>query len=123
MHVLKLTYTCKQKKRSSTLLSLALSELEASETLVEAELFREALVHMYFCCFHASQALLARDATLRVTTSEVRPQIPAFYSCECGRLPSVNVTSCGLNKLHTQSVLGTFVPSPRRESHNYSLGK
>jgi len=55
---LKLSYSHKQKKRASTLLSLALSELEASETLTDSGLSREALFHMYFCCFYASQALL-----------------------------------------------------------------
>lgn len=40
------------------MLSLALSELEASEKLTEADLHREALVHMYFCCFYVSHSLL-----------------------------------------------------------------
>src|SRR5215218_6720322 len=54
-----LSFTPKQKKRASTKLALGLSEQEAAEKLLEAALFREALVHMYFACFYISQALLA----------------------------------------------------------------
>lgn len=49
----------KQKRRASTLLALCQSELEAAEVLVEKELPREAIIHLYFCSFYASQAVLA----------------------------------------------------------------
>lgn len=75
----KLDYTHKQKKRASTLLSLALSELEASETLVEHELFREALVHMYFCCFYASQALLVKRVTANPSHKNLEAQFHKAY--------------------------------------------
>lgn len=50
--MLKLTYTFKQKKRASTLVSLGLSEHEAADTLLDKTLYREAVVHMYFTCFY-----------------------------------------------------------------------
>jgi uncharacterized protein (UPF0332 family) len=79
MPMLKLDYSHKQKKRASTRLSLALSELEASETLVERELFREALMHMYFCCFYASQALLAEFLTANPSHKNVEAQLHKTY--------------------------------------------
>lgn len=77
--MLKLDYSHKQKKRASTLLSLALSELEASETLVERELFREALVHMYFCCFYASQSLLVKQVSSNPTHKNLETQLHRAY--------------------------------------------
>lgn len=53
-----LKYTPKQKKRASTLMALGTSECAAAEKLIEAGLFREAVVHLYFTCFYVSQALL-----------------------------------------------------------------
>lgn len=73
--MLKLEYTHKQKRRASTRLSLALSELEASETLVQRELFREALVHMYFCSFYTSQALLAKVLSANPSHKNVESQL------------------------------------------------
>lgn len=77
--MLKLEYTYKQKKRASTLLSLSLSELEASETLVDRELFREALVHMYFCCFYTSQALLVKQVAVNPSHKNLEAQLHKAY--------------------------------------------
>lgn len=77
--MLKLDYTFKQKKRASTLLSLSLSELEASETLVDHELFREALVHMYFCCFYVSQALLIKQVAANPSHKNLEAQLHKAY--------------------------------------------
>lgn len=54
-----LQYNPKQKRRASTLLALCQSELEAAEVLVEKELPREAVIHLYFSSFYASQAVLS----------------------------------------------------------------
>jgi uncharacterized protein (UPF0332 family) len=51
-------YDVSQKRRASTLMALGSSELEASEKLLDAGLYREAVVHLYFTCFYVSQALL-----------------------------------------------------------------
>lgn len=51
--------TVGQKKKASTKLALAVSELEAAEVLEEKGLLRECLVHLYFASFYATQALLA----------------------------------------------------------------
>ncbi len=77
--MLKLNYTFKRKKRASTLLSLALSELEASETLIERRLYREALVHMYFCCFYASQSLLIAYVTANPSHKYLEAQLHKQY--------------------------------------------
>jgi uncharacterized protein (UPF0332 family) len=77
--MLKFDYTYKQKKRASTLLSLSLSELEASETLVEHELFRESLVHMYFCCFYVSQALLVKQVSSNPSHKNLEAQLHKTY--------------------------------------------
>lgn len=76
---LKLYYSHKQKKRASTLLSLALSELEASETLTDAGLAREALFHMYFCCFYASQALLVPSIKAKPTHKSLEGSLHKHY--------------------------------------------
>ena len=54
----KLTYTAKQKRKASTLLSLALSELKAASQLLHGESYRESVTHLYFTSFYASQSLL-----------------------------------------------------------------
>ena len=79
MPMLKHDYTHKQKRRASTLLSLSLSELEASDTLVEKELFREALVHMYFCCFYVSQALLVKQIGTKPSHKNLEAQLHKTY--------------------------------------------
>lgn len=55
-----LTLNLRQKRRASTLLALAQSELQAVQALCGAELFKEAVVHLYFTCYYASQALLVQ---------------------------------------------------------------
>lgn len=55
----KLSYSIKQRKRASTLFALALSEIEAAAILVSNNLYREAVVHLYFSSFYISQALLS----------------------------------------------------------------
>ena len=39
-------------------MALGSSECEASERLLDGDLYREAVVHLYFTCFYVSQALL-----------------------------------------------------------------
>lgn len=75
----KLDYSHKHKKRASTLLSLASSELEASNILVEHELYREALVHMYFCCFYISQALLIKQIKANPNHKNLETQLHKAY--------------------------------------------
>ncbi len=77
--MLKLDYSYKQKKRASTLLSLSLSELEASEALVDRDLHREALVHMYFCCFYVTQALLVKQVATNPSHKNLEVQLHKVY--------------------------------------------
>lgn len=60
-------------------MSLALSELEAAETLVENNLFREALVHMYFACFYASQAILVPHVAAIPSHKNVEAQLHKHF--------------------------------------------
>lgn len=65
-----LSYPLPKKKKASTFLSLGLSELEASQLLIEGQLYREAVVHLYFCAYYVSQALLQNQLTSRRPTHE-----------------------------------------------------
>lgn len=64
----KLDYTPRQRKKSSNLLSLAKGELVAAYALLEKELYRESVVHMYFCCFYLARALLVREMSGKKAT-------------------------------------------------------
>ena len=57
----KLEYDIKQRKKASTLLALASTEIEAVNALIEKELFRESVVHLYFAAFYLSHALLLKN--------------------------------------------------------------
>lgn len=51
----------KQRKRASTLIALASTEIEAVQALIEKQLFRESIVHLYFASFYLSHALTLKD--------------------------------------------------------------
>lgn len=74
-----LNYNYREKKRASTLLALAASELEAAETLVQAELPREALTHLYFSTFYASQSILVRYLKSRASHRSVEAELHKRY--------------------------------------------
>lgn len=74
-----LTYNPKQKRRASTLLALCQSELEAAEILVEKELPREAIIHLYFSCFYASQAVLAKHLKPNPSHKNVESTLHKIY--------------------------------------------
>lgn len=77
--MLTMDYNPKQKRRASTLLSLGLSSLEAGEVLVEKELHKEALVHLYFCCFYITQALLVKQVAPNPTHKNLEVQLHKTY--------------------------------------------
>lgn len=54
----KLQYSPRAKRQASTLIALGTSERDAAENLINAGLYREAIVHLYFTCFYVSQAML-----------------------------------------------------------------
>lgn len=110
---LKLAYDYSGKKRASTLVSLALSEYEATETLMRKELFREAVVHMYFTCFYLSQALLVAHIPKRASHKNVERALHAVYGSHAD-FPRryVELHSC-LHNLRTEvDYKTTHVPSP-----------
>jgi uncharacterized protein (UPF0332 family) len=75
----KLVYTPREKKRASTLMVLGTSEREAAEKLIEAGLYREAVVHLYFTCFYVSQALLCHFLKSAPSHKHVEAQLHKTY--------------------------------------------
>jgi uncharacterized protein (UPF0332 family) len=75
----KLKYTPKQKRRASSLMALGTSERDAAEKLIEAELYREAVVHLYFTCFYVSQALLCKQVSVNPRHEHVQKQLHKAY--------------------------------------------
>ncbi|MCK4414437.1 MAG: HEPN domain-containing protein [Candidatus Eisenbacteria sp.] len=74
-----LAYDRKQKKRASTKLALALSELEAASALVERELYREAVFHLYFTCFYLAHALLVPHVRTNAGHKSVQRELHKRY--------------------------------------------
>lgn len=75
----KLSYDIKQRKRASTLFALALTEIEAAEVLIQKELFRECVVHLYFASFYISQALLCQYVKARPSHKQVDSELHRMY--------------------------------------------
>lgn len=69
-----LPFTAGQKRKASTQLALAWSQLESAGALLRVDQYREAVVHMYFACFYGSQALLM-DRLGKVTHEHVERQL------------------------------------------------
>ncbi len=75
----KLEYTPRQKRRASSLMALGTSELEAAEKLVSVQLYREAVVHLYFTCFYVSQAVLCRQLPSNPNHANIESQLHKTY--------------------------------------------
>lgn len=109
-----LTYDVRKKKRASTLLALGLSELQAAENLIEAALFREAVVHLYFCSYYISQSLLQDDLGRKSSHEHVESLLHKAYG-RSGWFPRryVNLHT-ELHKLRNDfNYRVTYVPNPR----------
>ncbi|MBI3097980.1 MAG: HEPN domain-containing protein [Planctomycetes bacterium] len=78
-----LAYNSRQKRRASSLMALGTSERDAAENLIEAGLYREAVVHLYFTCFYVSQAMLCHLISSNPTHKHVESQLHRAY----GRSP------------------------------------
>jgi uncharacterized protein (UPF0332 family) len=55
---LRLKFNITQRKKASTLIALASTEIEAAENLIQDRLYRESAVHLYFASFYLSQSVL-----------------------------------------------------------------
>lgn len=109
-----LNYTLPRKKKASTLLSLGLSELEAAENLINAELFRESVVHLYFCAFYVSQALLQNDLGTKSSHDAVERQLHKTYGkSHWFRRRYVDLHSFLHNMRNEFNYRATHVPNPR----------
>ena len=75
----KLEYTIRQRKKASTLLALASGEIEAAQTLLQASLYRESAVHLYFASFYISQSPLRRTLGARPSHEAVESQLHKVY--------------------------------------------
>lgn len=80
---MKLNYDIRQRKKASTLLALASTEIEAANALIEMKLFREAVVHLYFASFYVSQSLLRQKLGAKPSHPAVESQLHKV----CGRSP------------------------------------
>lgn len=60
---MKLSFSAQHKRKASTNLALAWSQLESAGALLRQGQYREAVVHMYFASFYGSQSLLADRVT------------------------------------------------------------
>jgi uncharacterized protein (UPF0332 family) len=107
-------YTYEEKKRASTLLALCLSELEAAEVLVEKDLARESVVHLYFACFYASQALLVQHLNTNPSHKTVEAQLHRVYG-KTGGFPRryVDLHSFLHNLRNEHSYKRSYAPDPR----------
>ena len=76
---IKLIYDIKQRKRASTLLTLASTEIEAAKLLIDSKLFRETVIHLYFGAFYISQAFLCEHISLRPSHKAVDTQLHRVY--------------------------------------------
>lgn len=109
-----LTYTLPKKKKASMLLSLGLSELEAAENLIEAELYREAVVHLYFCAYYVTQALLQNELGKKSSHDAVERQLHKTYGkSQWFRRRYVDLHSFLHNLRNEFNYRATHVPNPR----------
>lgn len=109
-----LNYTLPKKKKASTLLSLGLSEIEAAESLVDAGLFRESVVHLYFCAYYVSQALLQNELGAKSSHEAVERQLHKTYGkSRWFRRRYVDLHSFLHNLRNEFNYRATHVPSPR----------
>lgn len=79
----KIIYNPRQKKRASSLMALGTSERDAAQKLIEAGLYREAVVHLYFTCFYVSQAMLCHVLPTNPTHGNIQSSLHKTY----GRSP------------------------------------
>jgi uncharacterized protein (UPF0332 family) len=77
--MLNLQYNYRQKKKASTKLALGLSECEAAELLLQEGLYRECVVHLYFCCFYISQSFLSDKITANANHKGVENLLHRHY--------------------------------------------
>ncbi len=117
-----LTYTLPKKKKASTLLSLGLSELEAAENLVAAELYREAVVHLYFCAFYVSQSLLQNELGAKSSHEAVERQLHKTYGKSLWFRRRYIELHCFLHNLRNEfNYKATHVPNPRLVNSKLSV--
>jgi len=109
-----LNYTIPKKKKASTMLSLGQSEFEAAENLIDAELFRESVVHLYFCAFYVSQALLQNELSTKNSHEAVERQLHRTYGrSRWFRRRYVDLHSFLHNLRNEFNYRATHVPNPK----------
>lgn len=60
-------------------MALGASERDAAQKLIEAGLYREAVVHLYFTCFYVSQAVLCHVVAANPKHSHVETELHRTY--------------------------------------------
>lgn len=118
----RLDYTITQKRRASTLIALGSSEFEAASTLIEAELYREAVVHMYFACFYLSQAFLVSDIRPNPSHKNVERGLHGAYGTHDSFPRRYVMLHSFLHDLRNElNYRSTHVPSPRIVSQKQKI--
>ena len=79
---LRLNFNITQRKRASTLIALASTEIEAAENLIQDGLYRESAVHLYFAAFYLSQSLLIHKLGPRPSHKAVESTLHQVYGRE-----------------------------------------
>lgn len=75
----RIVYSFPLQKRASTVMALAISESEAADVLIQKQLYREAVVHLYFACFYLSQAFLVDVLPKNTNHKQVETQLHKRY--------------------------------------------
>ena len=108
-----LKYTLPKKKKASTLLSLGLSELEAAESLIAAQLYRESVVHLYFCAYYVTQSLLQNELGAKSSHDAVERQLHKVHGKSTWfKRTYVELHSFLHNLRNEFNYKATHVPSP-----------
>jgi uncharacterized protein (UPF0332 family) len=76
---LHLSFNITQRKRASTLIALASTEIQAAENLTQDGLYRESAVHLYFAAFYLSQSLLIHKLGPRPSHKAVDSMLHQVY--------------------------------------------
>jgi len=118
----KLKYNIKQRKRASTFFALTSTELEAAHALIEKQLFREAVVHLYFASFYTSQALLCRHLSTKASHKAVDSTVHRVYGRKKEFPKRYLKIHSQLHKLRTElHYRSAHTPEPTKIEKNYRM--
>jgi uncharacterized protein (UPF0332 family) len=115
-------YNIKERKRASTFLALTTNEVEAAQILIEKELFRQAVVHLYFASFYISQSLLCKHLKGNPSHKAVESWLYRVYSKK-NEFPNRYIKlHSALHALRTEiSYRSAHTPEPNKINKYYNF--